>query len=277
MYRIRAIFRGKLLQISLLLVLLLSITTTLQAQDNSSLIFEDNFNSSFEPYNNGAGWNQTQFTDQSRGTIVGSPTRSGTGAAKFTLNYPDKRAEKNKFSAGRPGEERWFGFSTYIPTNWQDHNNFTIVAQIKGSPDTGEQYRSPFVSFEVRNGVWTLFNRWDPNPISQPARNGSGGTIQSKRLYSGPYSKGQWTDWVIHAEWSYNSDGLLELWKDGVQLASWVAPNCYNDSEHSFHFKIGMYKPGYNESHPSPLVIYHDEVRIGNGNASYADVAPRRR
>lgn len=275
MYCVAMVLQRKLFPLLLILAVLVSLSSLLQAQARSNLIFEDTFNSgSFQPYNGGLGWDQTEFTDRSKGAIVSSPTRSGAGAAKFTLYYPDIRAEKNKFSAGSPGKERWFGFSTYIPTTWKDHDNLTIVAQIKGMPDTGEAHRSPFLSFEIRNGVWTLYNRWDSNLISQPDQYGSGGTIKTKLVYSGSYAKGRWTDWVIHAKWSYNKDGLLELWKNGTKLGSWIAPNCYNDIEHPFHFKIGMYKPGYNSSHPSPLVIYHDEVRIGNENARYADVAP---
>ncbi|MCA1993970.1 MAG: polysaccharide lyase, partial [Coleofasciculus sp. S288] len=227
-----------------------------------------------QPYNDGLGWNQTEFTSKSKGEIVTTPKRAGAAAAKFTLHYPDKRAEKNKFSAGAPGSERWFGFSTYIPEKWPNHDNVTIVAQIKSMPDAGEPHRSPFLSFELRNGVWTIYNRWDANKISKPEAYGSGGTIKTKQVYSGSYTRGTWTDWVIHAKWSYNKDGLLEIWKNGTKLVSWVAPNCYNDTDYPFHFKIGMYKPGYNSTHPSPLVIYHDEVRIGNENARYSDVAP---
>lgn len=270
-----AALQRKLRPLRLVFALLLLIGIIGQASAQSHLIFKDTFDSgSFQPYNGGAGWNQTQFTKKSKGKIVSSPKRAGAGAARFTLNYPDKRAEKNKFSAGRPGQERWIGFSIYIPTNWQDHDNFTIVSQIKGMPDDGEPSRSPLLSLEVRNGVWKLYNRWDPNPISKPRSGGNGGTIQSRQVFSGPYVKGQWTDWVIHAKWSYNDDGLLEIWQDNVKLGSWSGPNCYNDTEHSFHFKIGMYKPGYHSNNPSPLILYHDEVRIGNKNASYADVAP---
>ena len=265
----------------LLIVLVLVISTGLlssriSSQTTRNVIFEDTFDSgSFQPFADGAGWNQTQFTDASQGDIVSSPVRAGAGSARFTLTYPDRRVEKNKFAAGSPGAERWFGFSTYIPDNWSDHDNFTIVTQIKGSPDEGEPSRSPFVSIEARNGRWSLFNRWDANAITRPGDNGNGGTIQSAKLYDASYTKGDWTDWVIHAKWSYEQDGKLEIWQNGEQIVNRQGPNCYNDTDHGFHFKIGMYKPGYRSEHPSPLVIYHDEVRIGDETASYNDVSSR--
>ncbi|NET37429.1 MAG: hypothetical protein F6K19_36295 [Cyanothece sp. SIO1E1] len=274
-----SVWRRKPLSVAAILALstLLVIGVRSAVSTESGLLFTDTFNrGSFRPYDGGAGWNQTQFTRRSRGRIVASPTRSGAGAARFNLRYPNKRAEKNKFIAGKPGTERWFGFSIYIPRTWRDHKNFTIVAQLKGSPDQGEPYRSPFLPLEIRNGVWTLFNRWDPTPISRPRADGNRGTIRSAKIYEAPYTKGKWTDWVIHAKWSYQQDGLLEIWKDGVKVVHKTGPNCYNDVDHGFHFKIGMYKPGYRANHPSPLVVYHDEVRIGNRHASYARVAPGR-
>ncbi|MEM7772635.1 MAG: polysaccharide lyase [Cyanobacteria bacterium P01_E01_bin.6] len=247
----------------------------LPSMANTHLIFEDTFNSgSFQPYADGTGWNQTQFTATSQGEIVSTPTRAGSGAARFTLTYPDRRVEKNKFAAGRPGVERWFGFSTYIPEDWPDHDNFTIVTQIKGSPDSNEPNRSPFLSIELRNGQWGIFSRWDANAITKPGDNGNGGTIQSAKVYEGPYEKGAWTDWVVHAKWSYEEDGLLEIWQNNEQVVNRPGPNCYNDTEHGFHFKIGMYKPGYREDHPSPLVLFHDTIRIGDETAQYDDVFP---
>jgi len=261
----------------LIAVVLVVVAGCLTSLANTSLLFEDTFDSgSFQPFAGGAGWNQTQFTENSQGEIVASPVRSGAGAAQFTLTYPDRRAEKNKFAAGRPGAERWFGLSTHIPNSWPDHNGFTIVTQIKGSPDSNEPDRSPFLSIEMRNGIWSIFSRWDASPISQPAENGNGGTIQSANIYEGAYSKGSWTDWVIHAKWSYEDDGLLEIWQNGNRIVNRTGPNCYNDTEHGFHFKIGMYKPGYRSEDPSPLVIVHDTVRIGDEQSKYDDVFPGR-
>lgn len=261
--------------LALITALLLGLLLPAQAQ--RGLIFQDTFEQgTFQTYQGGAGWNQTQFTARSLGEIVNSPVRAGRSSARFTLRYPDRRVEKNKFAAGRPGSERWFGFSVYIPQSWRNHNGFTIAAQIKeGMPDRGEPVRSPFLPIELRNGVWQIYNRWDPNRISRPANNGNGGSIRSLKLYESPYAKGQWTDWVIHAYWSYENDGILEIWKNGTRVVNKIGANCYNDVDHDFHFKIGLYKPGYRAGEPSPLVLYFDEVRIGDSTARYADVAPR--
>jgi hypothetical protein len=48
-------------------------------------------------------------------------------------------------------------------------------------------------------------------------------------------------------------------------------PNSYND-EVVPYFKVGLYKRKWNMV--SKRVLYADEVRIGNGNATYSDVAP---
>lgn len=227
-----------------------------------------------------SGW-ETQFPHSTKGSAVTTPVRAGKYAARNELTYADfkaygdsrnRRSEIYKQDVGKPGDERWYGLSIYLPKDWKDEM-FDIVMQIHCHPDTNEPPRSPILTLETAGDNWKLNNRWDKERISQPAKNGAGGTITSTMLWSGPYETEKWTDWVLHVKWSLGDDGLVEAWKDGVKVTEHKGPNCYND-EKEFYLKVGAYKPAYRTTAPPQRVIYHDEVRIGNEKATYQDVAP---
>jgi hypothetical protein len=243
---------------------------------NDKLIFVGDFESnSFE------GW-QTQFPHSTKGSIVTTPVRAGKYALRNELTYADfktygdsrnRRSEVYTENVGKPGEERWYGFSIYLPKGWEELETFDIVMQIHNKPDAGEGPKSPIMTLETHGKDWSVNNRWDKEKISKPAKNGAGGTITTNRLWTGPYETEKWTDWVFHVKWSLEDDGLIEVWKDGQKIAEQKGPNGYND-EQPYYMKIGVYKPAYRVTAPPQRVIFHDEVRIGNEKASYADVAP---
>ena len=82
---------------------------------------------------------------------------------------------------------------------------------------------------------------------------------------------------MFHIRWSYEDEGLLEVWKDGRKVVTQKGPNTYNDLRGNY-FKIGVYKWDWKNrpetSRVERRVLYHDEVRIGGPSARYEDVAP---
>jgi len=243
---------------------------------NDKLIFTGDFES-----NDFEGW-LTQFPHSTKGSIVTTPVRAGKYALRNELPYADfkaygdsrnRRSEIYKENVGRPGEERWYGFSIYLPKDWEELETFDIVMQIHNKPDPGEGPKSPILTLETHGKDWKVNNRWDKEKISVPGKNGAGGTITSNVIWQGPYQTEKWTDWVFHVKWSLGDDGLVEVWKDGKKIGEQKGPNGYND-EQPFYMKVGVYKPAYRVTAPPQRVIYHDEIRIGNEKASYNDVAP---
>ena len=91
--------------------------------------------------------------------------------------------------------------------------------------------------------------------------------------------QGEWTDWVVHAVWSYHDDGLIEVWQNGTKIVSRAGPNAYNDLQ-DLYFKMGLYIPQWNDAGhitSQPVkVIYHDELRIGSGVSDFRSVMPGR-
>ena len=208
--------------------------------------------------------------------VVTSPVRSGRHAARIEVNEDEYgegggkwRAELTNGKAGGANQERerWFGFSTYLPNDWKNDSKTDIIFQIHEKPDDCEDWRSPPLYLRVSGDKMQWQSRWDSKKCSNG--NTPEGTAQ---IVSRPIVKGRWVDWVAHVKWSYGSDGLVEIWQDGTKIATRNGPNAYND-DREMYLKVGNYKLAWGDG-LTQRVHYVDEVRMGNGNASYADVAP---
>ncbi|HEX8910933.1 MAG TPA: heparin lyase I family protein [Humisphaera sp.] len=208
-----------------------------------------------------------------------APARTGHGSAKFTLPSTAQRAELTAMP-DPAGSERWYGFSVFVADGVKPDAVNTIVAQWHEQPDRdlGETWRVPPLYLAMLNGKWVIATRWDSRPKSDgswipPAP--TGGRLE---LRPAAVATGRWVDWVFHVKWSYASDGLLEVWKDGTKVVDRAGPNTYND-EAGNYFKVGLYTPDY-ATNTNPVnavkMLFADDVRLGNETATYADVAPGR-
>jgi hypothetical protein len=80
-----------------------------------------------------------------------------------------------------------------------------------------------------------------------------------------------WHDIVIHVLWTGGQ--LVELWVDGV-LYTRVISNVDFTQGPGQYLKFGMNRWGPNGPPVGTWVIYYDDLRIGDAQATYADVAP---
>jgi hypothetical protein len=214
-------------------------------------------------------------------TVCRSPTRAGKYAMKTSLDrHKDKVAYRTEVSGpgSQVGKEYWYGFSIFLPDDYVPDKVWEIVAQWHGVPDfkIGEDWRNPVMALSTTGGKWGLVSRWDAKPNTfENGKRRYGGT---KNHDLGPYRKGAWTDWVVHVKWSYRSDGLLQVWKDGKKVVEQKGPNAFNDKKGPY-FKMGLYKGWKNPKNRSDAVtkrvLYHDEFRMAGADARYEDVAPQ--
>ena len=88
----------------------------------------------------------------------------------------------------------------------------------------------------------------------------------------------KWMDFVIHARYRKDASGVFELWRDGVKKFSQNPDTGIGSTQSTLqHFQIGAYCPGWTDNAPgnaSPLICYHDEIRIAEGVNAYSLVAP---
>ncbi|WP_207510951.1 polysaccharide lyase [Longitalea luteola] len=94
----------------------------------------------------------------------------------------------------------------------------------------------------------------------------------------GALDKDRWHTYVMHVNHTAGSDGLVEIWRDGVKILNHAGANSYplTGSFHLPFWKFGIYKSYWNGSRTSSTnrrVIYFDDVKMGDENASYATMA----
>lgn len=204
--------------------------------------------------------------------------RKGQTAARFELTKNDildfdgfTRAEIRR--TNETDGERWYGFSNFLPADYTADPLAEMIAQWHDVPDfiLGESWRSPPISFQIIKDHYYVNCLWSASVINTDLTKDG-----EQKTDLGPVDKNKWNDWVFHIKFSYKSDGIIEVWKNKTKIFTYNGPNSYNDRSYPY-FKIGVYKWGWNGwaifSPESKRVLYYDEVRIGNSNASMEEVS----
>jgi hypothetical protein len=245
----------------IIFLLLLSLTANAQRKN---LIAEYAFDTEVGPWPE-----KTIFNDCS--AVITPNGRKGSAVRLMLVKGEGNRAELGTSPNDAP-KEGWYGFSLLVPQSYEDDVLPESVVQWQSFPDKGENWRSAPLFIGIMNGSFILEQRTDSVEIS------TGSTFQHKRDHLGAVNKGKWTDFVVHARWSYKGDGFLEVWKDDSLVFTKKGPTAYNDKLYPY-FKAGPYKWDFTESKIAAdvRVLYVDEVRIGSEKATYFDVWPGRK
>jgi len=203
--------------------------------------------------------------------VVTSPVRAGRYAVRIEWNRDQPlvnnglRSEITHEGTGsvHHDPDRWFAFSQFFPQEWEsDPLSMDIVTQWHQSPDRelGEAWRVPPLALGVLGDRFQLEASWDARELT-PASGPQGRAV----LGLGPIVRGRWIDWVVHVRWSYDRDGLIEVWRDGVQMTRRQGPVGYNDRRDTY-FKTGIYKwvggTAAGRSTVTHRVLFVDEVRF---------------
>jgi hypothetical protein len=212
-------------------------------------------------------------------TITTQYAREGRGAMRSYLNRKNSKTSDRtevKFPGGSNGPQKmkfgrdyWIGFSTMLPRNWSHlKTGGEMLAQIHGTLNKATGVSG--VPFEIRpkNGDWRIITR------------GQNMTNKVYTLNSVYEDVGRWVDWVIHYRPSYNSNGIIRVWKDGALVVNQTDRRTAYKSDIGPYWKMGLYLPWKDrnccDGDPVDRVVYHDALRIASGaQAGYLDVAPR--
>ncbi|MEP7244980.1 MAG: polysaccharide lyase [Gammaproteobacteria bacterium] len=227
---------------------------------------------------NGQVWNVSGNSP----TVSTDVARSGRYSMKTVLNRAtSKDWFRTEVSSGTgrvnivPNGEYWYGFSIYLPASYVKDNLWEFVAQWHNIPDKNKGEATdlnPPLSLGTQNGVWSINTIWDSRVLTEKK------TYEGKKMYQlGAYNTGKWTDFVFHVRWSPNSNGFLQVWKDGVKVIDASGGIAFNDAVGPY-LKMGIYKGWTTRTTPAGNVsvrtLYHDEVRIADSGGSYAAVSP---
>ncbi len=141
-------------------------------------------------------------------SLVTSPVREGKTAAKFTVRQGYSRFGANEdteavwHSHERQGDDYWYAWSTFFPTNWEPPYGWGIFAQWHAPLGT-----SPIISFDARADTAILDVH---SGLTDVKRNAFAFDHQFPLLST--LSKGRWNDFVMHVHWSRESNGVIEVY-----------------------------------------------------------------
>ncbi|WP_207511010.1 polysaccharide lyase [Longitalea luteola] len=203
--------------------------------------------------------------------IVERPVYNGKKAVRFELR--DKDPETNNGTRSEilfPGPdkkdklERWYAFAVYFPKEdfVADSSDEVISQWHQGGKAT------PSLCIRTKNNQLRL--RINPR-------------IKGKKVIEmGAIEKDVWQYYVIHVKHSPTADGLVEIWRNGMPVVHYKGANMYDLNSGDFHtpnWKLGIYKSSWNgesTTRSKKRVIYFDDIKVGNEDASYTDMMPKK-
>ena len=198
-------------------------------------------------------WSGCQRQATSRITGSEATVREGSHAGRFEVRPGDlvnsgNRAEVVHCLAGggcvgeAAGTERWYGWSTLWPTDFDSAPTWQLFTQWHHVGNTG----SPPLEFYV-NGQ-TMYLR-----TSDAA--GTGHVV----VWTAPLETGRWRNFLFGVRFANDTSGWVELWLDGEQVLPRTAARTMIDAGNIF--KQGLYR---NATIDRVQVLFHDNMRKGS-------------
>ena len=226
------------------------------ASFDNSLDFPSQWTTLDQPQN--GSWAHTHVTTPTRhgGGSMKSEERDAGRGQKYRAEYLEQPR------VNYPGKERWYGFSVFLPSGFSTGPGRCVVCQNHGKPtEPGQLWELSVNGGKMKTILYS--GDFEAHKIS-----GDAGTVVTNK----------WMDFVIHARYRKDASGVFELWRDGKKMFS-QNPDTGIGSTQSTQMliQIGAYSPGWVNSAPggaSPLILYHDEFRMAEGDNAYSLVAP---
>ncbi|MCF6235455.1 MAG: polysaccharide lyase [Gammaproteobacteria bacterium] len=222
--------------------------------------------------------------------IQGSIVRNGNKAALMVNDANGgKRCELVPQPAGRFfwGREYWVGYSFYIPSNLPN-TGFKVFHQHHSAPPKGVScgYSGGNGFLLIRGKSGQLEIRITPEGQLTAFPEGSAGG-NTRTAYSFPYETNKWFDVVMNFKYSDKGDGFWKIWIDGKQVINkngsnvnlYMTPDntrSYSDCGDGTAKRARIYdmKYGTYAGNSEAGAVVYDEVKIGDVNSSYEEVAP---
>jgi len=218
-------------------------------------------------------WESAQSANPGRIAVVTGPRVQGRYAGRFEVRSGDvaaagtgsgnraevlaRRQDGNGAWPDSEGSERYYGWSTYFPSNYPVVRGWQTFVQWKNKGPGS----SP-LAMGVYNGRIRL----------QAKTRGGPATKLSKE----PLVRGRWQRFVLHVKWSPDPRvGFVELWHNGRKVVRRrYRPTMYRERDGRVlpnYLKQGLYR---SSGILRPQIVYHDGMRVG---LSFGDVAPEAR
>ncbi len=200
--------------------------------------------------------------------ISSEQARNGSNSIKFRLvpTTPDWSSSNNlidrtEYVLAQTGLNtlKYSGFSVYLPSNFPQHNIWTVLHQWwQSSPE------SPPIALELDDNT-------NPQEYIIRYRYGTDKNDEvSVKAHTATIPKGQWVDFIFKWKISPSGDSVLQVWVDGTEVVNLSGPSFklgYTNTSNSIREKFGIYRGNQNHD----MIIYMDDIALGD---SYNEVDP---
>ena len=225
---------------------------------------------------NGSIWGvQTDYSS----TIASSTEQKKAGNRSYKFYYSGGAGWERSELVLRDGIPNfaydtiyWVGYSIYIPSDWNPDSS-PIHTQFHAAG----YYSCPEASICTPSGGGFPFFATITDPDNPTYRIRAFWNEEycdlcdwssSSSYYSDPMVKGAWNDVVMQVRFTRETTGIIKMWLNGDLFMDYTGRSAPLFSVGP-SMKIGIYASSY-----TPITVYYDEIRIGDADASYADVAP---
>lgn len=214
---------------------------------------------------------QASYNEGGRKSMSTDIVRQGKYAIRVALVKDQKRSEISTQRVEPYGEFK-YGWSIYIPNDFDAKTVFTIVSQWH-TYGSGKDYKpdgGPPTSIAMDGDAWSLKVQYQDKDTDNSAHVYIPfGSIQDDR--------GKWTDFVMEANWQspQTGGGYIRLYKNGAKVVDYVGPTWFDGKTAGPNFKVGMYRgishwPG----DEAKSILYFDDLRVGGAQSTIKDVDP---
>lgn len=200
-----------------------------------------------------------------RVSVVDAPgLAEGKKAVRMVVQRaPDLFRSEISLPSEKGFQERWYAVRLLIPDEWvfDPAKGDDIVMQWHGIPGNWRPTH-PNLAISVANDRWFVRQHFG-SPQDKPGR--------TKVELDEPVQRGVWSMWVIHAKWSPEDDGLLQIWKDGKPMMERTGPNVYGTIgvDYTPYFKTGIYHPEWHLDDERKLTAFEKEMPVATKKIVY--------
>lgn len=199
------------------------------------------------------------------------PVRNGKYALKTKMTHDQHRSEITGPRSGPSGEFK-YGWSLFLPENFDGETHFSIVTQWHNW-GSGKEYPpdgGPPTSITISNNTWSMKIQHQEGEELKTAKEVlTFGSIEE--------DKGKWTDFYMEVNWQSPKagGGYLRLWKNGVQVINYTGPTWFDGQTKGPYFKMGAYKGGGSwKGEEDRTILFFDEFRMGDKSSTREQIDP---
>jgi len=196
------------------------------------------------------------------------PVRSGATSLRFEVRAGDctwrkggwndcknDRERHELISQSWSGGEGWYAWSIYLP------EDYPVIFPVK----------TALGQFHQKDGhvVWMFQNKDGGLSVDNQV---PGRTVQLTPILSDRDMRGRWSDILVHARWTADSDGFFRVYVNGGTQPSYALAGATQSPGKRVYFKFGIYRSFVSRRDgPEPTqVVYYDDVVSGRTCAEAA-------